>query len=163
MFGLWLIFFFPCSVSGFHANNFARPTKYLRSTTVELSDEVDETLRVYLSGKQMMRKVAEEAMVDSARYAGILFEPKPYSEEMPRGVPRDVEQFLDSETHVVVNVPPVVMFKAKCFKPSKLCAVYELDGRHQISYMAPSTAQGGPIGEAGFDYGEDSDFDDQLV
>lgn len=28
----------------------------------------------------------------------------------------------------IANIPPVVMFNAKIFKPSRLCAVYKVEG-----------------------------------
>lgn len=133
---------------------------------MELPDDVGETLRAYLSGRQMLNKVASEARVTSVRYVDVIFEPKPYSEDMPRGVPADLETYLDSESHVVVNVPPLVMFKAKCFKPSKLCAVYELLGGKRpsdVTYSQPTTAVGGAIGLADFDFGSEDEFADQLV
>lgn len=30
--------------------------------------------------------------------------------------------------YVICNVPPVIMFKSKIFKPSRLCAVYSIEG-----------------------------------
>ena len=38
------------------------------------------------------------------------------------------KEFYQSDRHLVINVPPTFMFKAKIFKPSRLCAVFELMG-----------------------------------
>lgn len=139
----------------------------LLAAMLHLPTEVDDTLRAYLSARQMLEKVAKEARVSRVEYSGIIFEPKPYSEDMPRGVPSAVEPYLDSKQHLIVNVPPVVMFKAKCFKPAKLCAVYELiDGKRadDVTYSTPSTVRHhGPIGAANFDFGTEEEFKDQLL
>ena len=37
-----------------------------------------------------------------------------------------MEQYHDSEQHIIINVPPQFMFKAKVFNPARLCAVYEI-------------------------------------
>lgn len=35
------------------------------------------------------------------------------------------QEFYNSDRYVVINVPPTFMFKAKIFKPTRLCAVFE--------------------------------------
>ena len=57
--------------------------------------------------------------------AGMLFQPVPWSVNTKRGCPPQYEQFLDSPSHVVINVPPNFMFQAKIFKPSRLCTIYK--------------------------------------
>jgi hypothetical protein len=43
-------------------------------------------------------------------------------------MPPEFEQYHDSPHHAIINVPPNFMFKAKVFKPSRLCAVYRKIG-----------------------------------
>jgi hypothetical protein len=33
------------------------------------------------------------------------------------------------QQYAIVNIPPIVMFKAKIFKPSRMCAVFRVSGR----------------------------------
>ena len=33
----------------------------------------------------------------------------------------------------IANIPPVVMFNAKIFKPSRLCAVYRIEGMSEAA------------------------------
>jgi hypothetical protein len=58
----------------------------------------------------------------------VLFQPVPYSAGTPRGMPREVERFAKDANYVLINVPPQVMFRARCFKPSRLCAVFRRVG-----------------------------------
>ncbi len=44
------------------------------------------------------------------------------------GMPKEIEQYYNNPEFAIINVPPQVMFKAKCYKPSRLCAVYRLHG-----------------------------------
>lgn len=57
-------------------------------------------------------------------YAGHLFQPVPWSPTTKRGMPAELEHFLDDPSHVVINVPPNFMFSAKISNPTRLCAVY---------------------------------------
>ena len=57
--------------------------------------------------------------------AGMLFQPVPWSVNTKRGCPPQYEQFLDSPSHVIINVPPNFMFQSKIFKPSRLCTIYK--------------------------------------
>lgn len=42
-----------------------------------------------------------------------------------QGMPAEYEQFLEDPKYAIINVPPNFMFKAKIFKPSRLCAIYK--------------------------------------
>ena len=42
-----------------------------------------------------------------------------------QGMPAEYEQYLEDPNYAIINVPPNFMFKAKIFKPSRLCAVYK--------------------------------------
>mmetsp|Transcript_32464 Transcript_32464/g.103512 ORF Transcript_32464/g.103512 Transcript_32464/m.103512 type:complete len:130 (+) Transcript_32464:183-572(+) len=129
-----------------------------------MTSEVETTLRKYLECSQMRKKVASEAKVGGATYAGITFEPRPYSEAELRGVPRNLERYLDDRKFIVVHVPPTVMFKAKCFSPSKLCAIYELDDTKatDVLYTQPSQTTGTLLFDS-FNYGDDDEFRDQVL
>lgn len=60
---------------------------------------------------------------------GSLFQPVPYSPSTPWGMPSDIERkYHLREGYAIVNVPPTIMFKAKIFKPSRLCCVYKING-----------------------------------
>ena len=43
-------------------------------------------------------------------------------------MPADLSHHLDDPHSVVINVPPPFMFKARCFKPARLCAIYRRTG-----------------------------------
>jgi len=57
-------------------------------------------------------------------FTELLFKPLPYSTHTPKGMAREFEPYLDSPDHIIVNVPPNFMFKAKIFQPNRLCAIY---------------------------------------
>lgn len=97
-------------------------------TVAEVAQDVKAELATLLSSDEMTGEVVRLSGAMKASYSGILFEPKAYTDDTPRGMPRDLETYLDSADHVVVNVPPVYMFRAKCFKPSRLCAIFEVAG-----------------------------------
>lgn len=40
-------------------------------------------------------------------------------------MPADVEPYASDGQYMLINIPPKVMFDARCFKPSRLCAVYK--------------------------------------
>mmetsp|Transcript_11129 Transcript_11129/g.13757 ORF Transcript_11129/g.13757 Transcript_11129/m.13757 type:complete len:185 (+) Transcript_11129:3-557(+) len=133
------------------------------SGEVQLVQEVEEALTAYLTKSKMLRKVAAEAKCEgTAQYTGLLFEPKPYSVETPHGCPSELETYLEDSRYIIVNIPPVVMFKAKCFKPSKLCAIYKLEHTRNVDYITQSTTAG-PVGSFDFDLGTDDEFRDQII
>jgi hypothetical protein len=43
-------------------------------------------------------------------------------------MPREFEDFHLNPSYAICNVPPTVMFKAKIFKPPRLCAVFTIEG-----------------------------------
>jgi hypothetical protein len=57
-------------------------------------------------------------------FTELLFQPVPYTTTTPKGMPAEFEKYHDSNDHFIINVPPNFMFKAKIFKPSRLCAIY---------------------------------------
>ena len=42
-----------------------------------------------------------------------------------QGMPAEYEQYLEDPAYAIINVPPNFMFKAKIFKPSRLCAIFK--------------------------------------
>lgn len=97
----------------------------------ELDAAVRADLEAQLSGENFCRQVAANAKdaVPEGRslaYSGQLFEPVPWSPTTPKGMPAAMEQFHNNPDFVIINVPPPFMFKAKVFKPSRLCAVYQI-------------------------------------
>jgi hypothetical protein len=77
-----------------------------------------------LTSETMLQQVAETAHVQQVEFTELLFQPVPYSNTTPKGMPPEFEKFHTSAEHVIINVPPNFMFKAKIFKPSRLCAIY---------------------------------------
>jgi hypothetical protein len=75
--------------------------------------------------------VAKQGNCESAEFIGVMFQPVPYSQGTPRGMPREHERFVEDPNYVIINVPPHFMFKARCFKPSRLCAIFKRIGVSQ--------------------------------
>mmetsp|Transcript_13968 Transcript_13968/g.20692 ORF Transcript_13968/g.20692 Transcript_13968/m.20692 type:complete len:200 (-) Transcript_13968:66-665(-) len=95
-----------------------------------LTEECLNTLTAYLTHPDMIKEVCKQYNVENAEFMeGEIFQPVPYSSNTPHGMPPNFEKYYLDEEYAIVNVPPVVMFKAKIFKPSRLCAVYHVEGR----------------------------------
>ncbi|GMH79932.1 hypothetical protein TL16_g08327 [Triparma laevis f. inornata] len=57
-----------------------------------------------------------------------LFKPVGYSKDTPHGMPQSIyENYSNSKSHIIINLPPKLLFDAGVFDPSKLCAVYEIE------------------------------------
>lgn len=96
--------------------------------TFEISDDCRSTLTDLLSSEAFCQQVARETQqVDGTelRFADMLFQPVPWSVQTKKGMPAEYEQFLEDPKYAIINVPPNFMFKAKIFKPSRLCAIYK--------------------------------------
>jgi hypothetical protein len=94
-----------------------------------LEPEVQKILFGLLIGEKFLQQVAEQANCEAIVFTEILFQPVPYSPGTPKGMPAELEQYHQSPTHLIINVPPNFMFAAKIFQPSRLCAIYELGFR----------------------------------
>jgi hypothetical protein len=108
----------------------ARPTMALRAVegyngAFGLDKEVREALVRLLTDAEFSARVAVEGKCESVFFTGDLFQPVPYSAGTPLGMPREMEAFARDVGFMVVNIPPTVMFEARCFKPSRLCAVFK--------------------------------------
>jgi hypothetical protein len=68
-----------------------------------------------------------EPPCQQVEFTELLFQPTPYTLEATKGMPPEYEIYLESPAHVIVNVPPNFMFKAKIFQPSRLCAIYQIN------------------------------------
>lgn len=88
-----------------------------------LPPEAQTVLFELLQAPEFLAQVGQQAQ-GPVEFTAKLFQPVPYSTETPKGMPAEFEPFHESPDYIVVNVPPPFMFKAKIFKPSRLCAIY---------------------------------------
>lgn len=93
-----------------------------------LEPEAKEILFALLQGEAFLKQVAEQVKSQEVEFAELLFQPVPYSTATPKGMPAEFELYYESPDYVIINVPPNFMFKAKIFKPSRLCAIYRKIG-----------------------------------
>lgn len=91
-----------------------------------LDPEAKETLFMLLRSESFLQQVAEQVHRQQVEFTELVFQPVPYSQETPKGMPRAYEQYYQSSDHAIVNVPSNFMFKAKIFNPSRLCAIYQV-------------------------------------
>lgn len=89
-----------------------------------LAPEAKETLFSLLKSEAFLKQITEQMRCAKVEFTELLFQPVPYSTATPKGMPVEFEKYYASEDHAIINVPPNFMFKAKIFKPSRLCAVY---------------------------------------
>ena len=90
----------------------------------ELNPEARETLFQLLTGEAFVQQVAKQASCDRVEFTELLFQPVPYSQATPKGMPAEFHPYYESPDYLLINVPPNFMFQAKIFKPSRLCAIY---------------------------------------
>jgi hypothetical protein len=89
-----------------------------------LNPDAKAVLFELLNSPEFLREVAEAAHCPQVEFTELMFQPIPYSEQTPKGMPREFETYHESKDYTLVNVPPTFMFKAKIFNPSRICAVY---------------------------------------
>ena len=89
-----------------------------------LDPEARDTLFSLLKTESFLNQVAGQIQGQSVEFTELLFQPVPYTTGTPKGMPAEFEQYHDSDDYIIINVPPNFMFKAKIFKPSRLCAIY---------------------------------------
>ena len=89
-----------------------------------LEPEAKETLFQLLKSENFRQQVGQQWGAAQIEFTELLFQPIPYSENTPKGMPKEFEFYHESDDYVIINVPPNFMFKAKIFNPSRLCAVY---------------------------------------
>lgn len=95
----------------------------------ELQPEAQDVLVQLLSSDVFCTQVATQPGVPEgsrAEFTGDLFQPVPWSPSTTHGMPQEFEKYLfDKANYIIINVPPNYMFKAKIFKPTRLCAIYK--------------------------------------
>ncbi len=89
-----------------------------------LNPEAKSVLFELLNSPEFVHQVAETAHCHHIEFTELMFQPVPYSEQTPKGMPREFEPYHESEDYLIINVPPNFMFKAKIFNPSRICVVY---------------------------------------
>lgn len=92
-------------------------------TSFTLNSEARKTLFSLLTNKSFTEQIGHR-LQDKIEFAELLFQPVPYSQQTPKGMPREFERYHNSDDYIIINVPPNFMFQAKIFKPSRLCAIY---------------------------------------
>ncbi len=91
-----------------------------------LDPQAQKILFDLLIGEKFCQQVAEQAQCHAVIFAELLFQPIPYTTNTPRGMPAEFERYHESPDYLIINVPPNFMFAAKIFKPSRLCAIYQI-------------------------------------
>ena len=93
-------------------------------TSFSLNPEAKKTLFSLLKNESFTEQVSRQLKESRLDFTELLFQPVPYSQHTPKGMPPEFEQYHNSEDYIIINVPPNFMFQAKVFKPSRLCAIY---------------------------------------
>jgi hypothetical protein len=89
-----------------------------------LEPAAKETLFNLLKSEGFLQQLAYQAKSQTVEFTELLFQPVPYSTATPKGMPAEFDPYYHSADHIIINVPPNFMFKAKIFNPSRLCAIY---------------------------------------
>lgn len=89
-----------------------------------LDTESREILFRLLTNKTFTDDICQRLGETEIIFTDLLFQPVPYSQHTPKGMPREFEKYHNSKEFIIINVPPNFMFQAKIFKPSRLCAIY---------------------------------------
>ncbi len=90
-----------------------------------LDPEARDSLVSFLTNESFQAQVAEQVQCSTVEFTQLLFQPIPYTTATPKGMPAEFEQYHNNQDYIIINVPPNFMFKAKIFKPSRLCAIYQ--------------------------------------
>ncbi len=90
-----------------------------------LEPQAKAALFELLTNESFLKQVCQQSQWEKVEFTELLFQPVPYSSATPKGMPADFEKYHDSVDYVILNIPPNFMFKAKIFKPSRLCAIYK--------------------------------------
>lgn len=93
-------------------------------TSFTLDPQAQEILFSLLSNQTFTEQISQKLQETEIRFANLLFQPVPYSQHTPKGMPREFERYHNCPEYIIINVPPNFMFQAKIFKPSRLCAIY---------------------------------------
>jgi hypothetical protein len=90
-----------------------------------LDTEAKAALFELLKNENFIEQICQQTNSENLKFTGLLFQPTPYSRATPKGMLPEFEIYHHSREHLIINVPPNFMFKAKIFKPSRLCAIYQ--------------------------------------
>ncbi|MGB3639716.1 MAG: hypothetical protein WBA39_19400 [Rivularia sp. (in: cyanobacteria)] len=90
-----------------------------------LEPQAKAALFELLTNESFLKQVCQQSKCEQVEFTELLFQPVPYSSATPKGMPAEFEKYYESEEYAILNVPPNFMFKAKIFKPSRLCAIYK--------------------------------------
>lgn len=94
--------------------------------TFTLDPKAKEHLFQMLEEDEFCQTICDQAQCDRAEFTRLLFQPAPYTATATKGMPVEYETYHHSPDHIIINVPPPFMFTAKIFKPSRLCAIYQI-------------------------------------
>jgi hypothetical protein len=102
------------------------PLKIIDSydSSFTLEPDTKANLFTFLHSEAFLSQIAQQLQCQEVEFTELVFQPIPYTVSTPKGMPQEFEPYYDSADHAIINVPPNFMFKAKVFKPSRLCAVY---------------------------------------
>lgn len=92
-------------------------------TSFTLNSEAKKILFGLLTNKTFTEQIGHR-LGNKIEFGELLFQPVPYSQQTPKGMPREFERYHNCDDYVIINVPPNFMFQAKIFQPSRLCAIY---------------------------------------
>jgi len=93
-------------------------------TAFTLNPEAKEVLCSLLTNKTFTDQLSQRLHETEIIFTNLLFQPVPYSQHTPKGMPPEFERYQSSDDYIIINVPPNFMFQSKIFKPSRLCAIY---------------------------------------
>ena len=93
-------------------------------TSFTLNSEARDILFSLLTNKTFTTQISQRLHESEIEFTELLFQPVPYSQHTPKGMPPEFEKYHNSDEYIIINVPPNFMFQAKIFKPSRLCAIY---------------------------------------
>ncbi|MGD1715088.1 hypothetical protein [Dapis sp. BLCC M172] len=91
-----------------------------------LEPDAKRTLFSLLTSENFLQQITTQLPGKKIEFTELMFQPVPYSKETPKGMPQEFEKYHESRDYIIINVPPNFMFKAKIFKPSRLCAIYKI-------------------------------------
>ncbi|NJL46005.1 MAG: hypothetical protein HC922_10410 [Leptolyngbyaceae cyanobacterium SM2_3_12] len=97
---------------------------YEQSFTLE--PEARENLFGLLTHPTFCQQICDQLHCAQVEFTELLFQPVPYTAQETKGMPAEYEPYHESPDYAIINVPPNFMFKAKVFKPSRLCAIYRI-------------------------------------
>lgn len=94
-------------------------------TSFALNPEAKDILCSLLKNQAFTDQLRQRLQENEIVFTNLLFQPVPYSQHTPKGMPPEFERYHGSDDYIIINVPPNFMFQSKIFKPSRLCAIYQ--------------------------------------